>query len=396
MKVESILDTDLYLFSVSYYFIKQYPDASGTLAFNDRNKTEYTEEDLGRLKSELFDLTSLELKKEEMEWCKKNIPYIPEIYWEWLRGFRFEYDRINLWLDPEKHLHIEVTDKLYKTALYEIPILATVSGIMHEPELGDHTTRFLKTKEAISRLSKKVEMINTFGLKVGDMGCRRRASYEIQEAVVEYMAKNIQPELFTGTSNVYLAKKFGVKPLGTMSHFMVMFNMAHHGYRMGNYYTMETWADTYHGDLGIYLTDTVGSEAFFKNFSKKHAKLFDGIRQDSGDEYRFVDRAVERYKELGINPLTKTIVFSNALTVEKYKDIAEYCKGKIMCSAGIGTSLTCDVPGVKPCNIVMKLKECRMNDNQTMIPCIKLSDDLGKHTGDIEEVRRAKETLGIA
>lgn len=391
MKVKSILDTDLYLFSVSYYFIKQYPDASGTLAFNDRNKTEYTEEDLGRLKSELFDLTSLELKKEEMEWCKKNIPYIPEIYWEWLKGFRFEYDRINLWLDSEKHLHIEVTDKLYKTALYEIPILATVSGIMHEPELVG-----VNHSEVLGRLAKKVEMINTFGLKVGDMGCRRRASYEIQEEVVEYMAKNIQPELFTGTSNVYLAKKFGVKPLGTMSHFMVMFNMAHHGYRMGNYYTMETWVDTYHGDLGIYLTDTVGSEAFFKNFSKKHAKLFDGIRQDSGDEYRFVDRAVERYKELGINPLTKTIVFSNALTVEKYKDIAEYCKGKIMCSAGIGTSLTCDVPGVKPCNIVMKLKECRMNDNQTMIPCIKLSDDLGKHTGDIEEVRRAKETLGIA
>ena len=238
-------------------------------------------------------------------------------------------------------------------------------------------------------------MINKFGLRVGDMGCRRRASYEIQEEVVEYMARNIYPELFTGTSNVYLAKKFGVKPLGTMSHFMVMFNMAHHGYRMGNYYTMETWADTYHGDLGIYLTDTVGSEAFFKNFSKKHAKLFDGIRQDSGDEYEFTDRAIQRYRELGIDPRTKTIVFSNALTVEKFKDIEEYCRGKIKCSAGIGTSLTCDVPGVKPCNIVMKLRECRMNDKQDMIPCIKLSDDEGKHTGDPDEVRRAKEILGI-
>lgn len=391
MKVKSILDTDLYLFSVSYYFMKQYPDASGTLAFNDRNKTVYTEADVKRLRSELFDLTCLELKYNELDWCKSNIPYIPGFYWEWLKSFRFDYDKINLWLDEEGHLHIEVTDLLYKTALYEIPILSTVSGIMHEPEMKggvDHG-------EVINRIAKKVQMINTFGLKVGDMGCRRRASYEIQEEVVRYMADNIQPGLFTGTSNVYLAKMLGVKPLGTMSHFMVMFNMAHHGYRMGNYYTMETWADTYHGDLGIYLTDTVGSEAFFKNFSKKHAKLFDGIRQDSGDEYKFVDRAIARYKELGIDPRTKTIVFSNALTVEKYKDIAAYCKDKIGCSAGIGTSLTCDVPGVKPCNIVMKLKECRMNDKQPMIPCIKLSDDLGKYTGDPDEVRRAKEILGI-
>jgi len=390
MKVKSILDTDLYLFSVSYYFMKNYPEASGTLVFNDRNNTEYTKDQLNKIITELKELETLQLNPEELNWLETNIPYIPRFYWEWLWSFGFDPEKINIWLDKENHLHVEVYEKLYKTALYEIPILSTISGVMHEPELigVDHS-------EVINRIAKKVDMINTFGLKVGDMGCRRRASYEIQEEVVEYMARNIQPGLFTGTSNVYLAKKFGVKPLGTMSHFMVMFNMAHHGYRMGNYYTMETWADTYHGDLGIYLTDTVGSDAFFRNFSKKHAKLFDGIRQDSGDEYEFVDKAIKRYKELGIDPMTKTIVFSNALTVEKYKDIAEYCKGKILCSAGIGTSLTCDVPGVKPCNIVMKLRDCRMNDNQPLIPCIKLSDDLGKHTGDPDEVRRAKEILGI-
>ena len=390
MKVKSILDTDLYLFSVSYYFMRNYPEASGTLVFNDRNNTEYTEEQLVRIIAELKDLETIRLTPDELNWCKTNIPYIPDFYWEWLWAFGFDMSNINIWLDENKHLHVEVNDLLYKTALYEIPILATISGVIHEPELIG-----FDYAEVILRIGRKVNMINKFGLKVGDMGCRRRASYEIQEEIVEYMARNIQPELFTGTSNVYLAKKFGVKPLGTMSHFMVMFNMAHHGYRMGNYYTMETWADTYHGDLGIYLTDTVGSDAFFRNFSKKHAKLFDGIRQDSGDEYEFVDKAIKRYKELGINPMTKTIVFSNALTVEKYKDIAGYCNGKIQCSAGIGTSLTCDVPGVKPCNIVMKLRDCRMNDNQPLLPCIKLSDDEGKHTGDPDEVRRAKEILGI-
>ena len=212
MKVKSILDTDLYLFSVSYYFMKNYPEASGTLAFNDRNNTEYTKDQLNKIITELKELETLQLNPEELNWLETNIPYIPRFYWEWLWSFGFDPEKINIWLDKENHLHVEVYEELYKTALYEIPILSTISGVMHEPELigVDHS-------EVINRIAKKVDMINTFGLKVGDMGCRRRASYEIQEEVVEYMARNIQPGLFTGTSNVYLAKKFGVKPLGTMS-----------------------------------------------------------------------------------------------------------------------------------------------------------------------------------
>ena len=130
------------------------------------------------------------------------------------------------------------------------------------------------------------------------------------------------------------------------------------------------------------------------NFSLKQAKLFDGVRQDSGDERDFVYRVVERYKELGVNPMLKTIIFSNALDFPKYKEIAEFCEGKIgMCAAGIGTNLTNDT-GFKPLNIVMKLMQCRMNSKQEWLNCIKISDDAGKVMGDAREVEHALSVYG--
>ena len=140
--------------------------------------------------------------------------------------------------------------------------------------------------------------------------------------------------------------------------------------------------------------DTYTSKVGLKNMSLKFAKLFDGVRQDSGDEYIIGNMVIDRYKELGIDPTTKTIVFSNALTFDKYLDIARYFNGKIRVSAGIGTNLTNDV-GFKPANIVMKLSKCKINQNQEWKKCIKISDDLGKHLGDNKEFEIAKYQLGI-
>ena len=134
------------------------------------------------------------------------------------------------------------------------------------------------------------------------------------------------------------------------------------------------------------MSDTYTSAIFLSNLSRKQAKLFDGVRCDSGDEFRFIDQLTARYKELGIDPTTKTIVFSNALDFDKALDIQEYCQGKIRCSFGIGTNLTNDT-GFKPSNIVMKLSQCKMNMNQEWRECVKLSDDIGKHIGSPEEVR---------
>lgn len=146
--------------------------------------------------------------------------------------------------------------------------------------------------------------------------------------------------------------------------------------------------------MGIALSDTYTSAVFFKNLSRKQAKLFDGVRQDSGDEFKFVTSAIARYKELGIDPTTKTIIFSNALTFEKALEIREYCRGRIRCAFGIGTNLTNDT-GHKPSNIVMKLTSCQMNKNQPVFNCVKLSDDLGKHTGLEQEVEHCMNELGL-
>lgn len=157
---------------------------------------------------------------------------------------------------------------------------------------------------------------------------------------------------------------------------------------------LEDWVSVYDGDLGIALSDTYTSAVFFKNLSRKQAKLFDGVRQDSGDEFKFVTSAIARYKELGIDPTTKTIIFSNALTFEKALEVREYCRGRIRCAFGIGTNLTNDT-GHKPSNIVMKLTSCQMNKNQPVFNCVKLSDDLGKHTGLEQEVEHCMNELGL-
>ena len=154
------------------------------------------------------------------------------------------------------------------------------------------------------------------------------------------------------------------------------------------------WVNVYDGDLGIALSDTYTSEVFMKNLSRKQAKLFDGVRCDSGDEFKFVNSMIARYKELGVDPTTKTIVFSNALDFDKCRNIMEYCRGRIRCSFGIGTNLTNDT-GNKPANIVMKLTSCQMNVNQPVYGCVKLSDDKGKHTGEMREVKSCLSELGL-
>lgn len=198
----------------------------------------------------------------------------------------------------------------------------------------------------------------------------------------------------TGTSNCYLAMKYDMPMMGTHPHEWFMFHGAMYGYKQANYMALEDWVEVYDGDLGIALSDTYTSAVFFKNLSRKQAKLFDGVRQDSGDEFKFVTSAIARYKELGIDPTTKTIIFSNALTFEKALEIREYCRGRIRCAFGIGTNLTNDT-GHKPSNIVMKLTSCQMNKNQPVFNCVKLSDDLGKHTGLEQEVEHCMNELGL-
>lgn len=378
MTLYSILDTDLYKFTTSYAYIKLFPYAMGTFAFTDRDETEYSEDFLAELKSAIKSLAEVRLTEEEKDYMYAHCRFIPLVYWEWLSSFRFEPEKIKVYLDDKKHLHMEVTDFLYKVTLYEVPLLAIVSEIKNK-----YSGHKVDREYVLSRLKEKVELSNQNKMPFSEFGTRRRFSYEVQELVIDYLKKN---SLYcTGTSNCHLAMKYNMLMMGTHPHEWFMFHGAQFGYKHANYMALENWVNVYDGDLGTALSDTYTSDSFLTNFSRKQAKLFDGVRCDSGDEFEFIDRLIARYQELGIDATTKTIIFSNALDFEKALRIYNYCSGKIRCAFGIGTNLTNDT-GYKPSNIVMKLTQCKMNKNQEWRECIKLSDDLGKHLGSGTEV----------
>jgi nicotinate phosphoribosyltransferase len=389
MIIKSILDTDLYKFSTSFAYMQNFPDAEGTFEFCDRGKEKYTNDFIEKVRLEVTNLNALRMTKEEFDFVTKTIKYIPLHYWEWLRSFQFNPGKVSIELDNENCLHISVTDKLYKVTLYETVILAIVSELRSRELYG----YISDLDNVLGGLKHKIHMSNFHKILFSEFGMRRRYSYTVQDIVIKYIKENAK--YCTGTSNVHFAMKYDMKPIGTHPHEWFMFHGAMFGYKMANYMALENWVNTYDGDLGIALTDTYTTDVFFKNFSKKHAKLFDGIRQDSGNEFEFIEKALTRYNELGINPMTKTIIFSNALNFAKAKDIKIYCEGKINAAFGIGTNLTNDIKGTVPGNLVMKLTKCRMNSKQSWSSCIKLSDDLGKHMGPEVEVKNCKYECNI-
>ena len=395
--VNSILDTDLYLFSMSWAYIKLYPEAEGTLEFIDRGNTNYTRDFTDQLRMAISELEMLKLSDDELEAAfNKTGSWIPRAYWEWLQSFRFDSKkiRIDLRQDPKDEtktkLVISVTDYLYKAVLYEVHLLAIISELRHKM-LG-HT---INTEEYLKNLDTKISLSNQAQLKFGDMGTRRRFSSSIHEEVIKRLKNKALH--FTGTSNVYLAIQHDLPVIGTMAHSWIQFHAAQYGYRNANYQMMEAWIQVYDGNLGCALTDTLTNNVFFDNFSRKHALLYRQIRHDSGDPYLYVMKAIARYEELGIDPKSKTIVFSNALTMPEFKKISDYCGNRIGCVAGIGTNLTCDVKdfGFGAANIVMKMTRCRMNSRKPWVNTIKISDDLGKAMGDNSELEIAKQILKL-
>lgn len=387
MVIKTILDTDLYKFTTSYAYIKLFPYAIGTFTFKDRDETEYTEGFLEALKNEIHNLEMVKLTSEEQEYMTTHCRFLPSVYWEWLSSFRFDPNKIEVWLDEQHHLQMTVTDYLYKVTLYEVPLLAIVSEIKNQ-----FLNRIPDKQAILAKLADKVNLSNTHQMPFSEFGTRRRFSFDVQKLVVEYLKGHAQ--YCTGTSNCHLAMKYDMRPMGTHPHEWFMFHGAQFGYKHANYMALENWVNVYDGDLGTALSDTYTSDSFLSNFSRKQAKLFDGVRCDSGDEYEFIERLIARYKELGIDPTTKTIIFSNALDFEKALKIYQYCQGKIRCSFGIGTNLTNDT-GYQPSNIVMKLSRCKMSQSQEWRECVKLSDDMGKHMGSMTEVEACLHELRL-
>ena len=388
--IQSVLDTDLYKFTTSYAYSKLYPRAYGQFRFIDRGKTRYPQGFADALKKELQAMSELALTKDEANFLSRELPYLPPTYIDFVRGFRFDPEELQVTQDEEGYLSIVAEGLLYRVTLWETPILALVSELYYQ--IMGQKPDLAYTEETIIRKAKQLSEANiTFSM----FGMRRRFSAAIEDLVTKLL-KEHSGENFFGTSNVYFAYKHGLRVSGTHPHEWIQFHGAMFGYKMANYMAMEDWINVYDGDLGTVLTDTYTTDVFMRNFSKKHAMLFTSLRHDSGDPLCFTEKVITRYRELRVDPTIKYIIFSDSLDPERAIEIANYCKGRIGASFGIGTNLSNDVGnGVRPMNIVMKLWKCKMTEKERWHPCVKLSDVDGKHTGEPEEIELAQRTLGL-
>ena len=388
--IQSVLDTDLYKFTTSYAYSKLYPRAYGQFRFIDRGKTTYPQGFAEELKKEIQEMSKLALTKDEASFLYRELPYLPPTYIDFVRGFRFDPEEVKVEQDAEGHLSIIAEGLLYRVTLWETPILALVSELYYKM-LGAQPDIEYTERTIISKARKLAEHGITFSM----FGMRRRFSAAIEDRVTELLKEHAAGYLF-GTSNVYYAYKHGLRVSGTHPHEWIQFHGAMFGYKMANYMAMEDWINVYDGDLGTVLTDTYTTDVFMRNFSKKHAMLFTSLRHDSGDPLQFTEKVIARYRELRVDPTIKYIIFSDGLDPERAIEIANYCKGRIGASFGIGTNFSNDVGnGVRPMNIVMKLWKCKMTEKERWHPCVKLSDVDGKHTGEPEEIELAQRTLGL-
>lgn len=398
--IKSILDQDLYSFSIQYFYLQKFPRAKGKFKFTDRNKTVYPEGFADRVMQQLQMMDNLSLGDDEAMWLKEKLYYLPQWYLtSFLQGFKFDSKEVDIWQDERGHLHCEINGYLWRILMWEEPILAIVSELYHQ-EIGD----VADLQEVAESTRKKFEKFQLHGISFSDFGTRRRFSYAVQETVVRTFdelsrlyARGTGKEriCFRGTSNVYLAYKYDLTPIGTMAHQLISAIGALFGYKEANFLAMKYWFEIYQADLGIFLYDTYGWEAFEKNFTKKDALLYTGLRVDSGDNIEQLENIIKKYESLKIDPSTKDIVFSNALTTDDAIAIHLEVKGRMRDSYGIGTHFTCDIPNVKPLNIVIKLDEVSITEKSETYKVIKLSNDYGKFTGNEKEIKTALMSLNL-
>lgn len=389
VRLKSILDNDFYKITMQNAVVKLFPNETVKYQFINRGNHHFPENFGTELRKSVDAMAELKLTKDEKEFLRVTCPYLDLPYLDFLGGYHYNPSEVKI-VQTENNLEITVEGEWYRTILWEVPILSLISELYYETHLLVRESNQIVVQKTLE----KATQLNDLGVTFAEFGTRRRHSYQVQSLVVEELTKNNQTARFIGSSNVHFAMKFGIKPIGTHAHEWFMFHAAEYGFKMANALSLEHWVDVYRGDLGVALSDTYTTEVFFQQFDKKFAKLFDGVRHDSGDPIDFAHKTIAHYQQNGIDPLFKYIIFSDGLNLEKVAEITKACRGKIGISFGIGTNLTNDV-GLEPMNIVMKLIGLKSSINGDWIPTVKLSDEHGKYTGDPKMIELAKEFLRI-
>lgn len=385
--IPSILDNDFYKFTMQHAVIKLFPYAKARYKFINRGNHQFPSGFDAKLRLAIDDMAKLKLTKDEKQFLAQTCPYLDPTYLDFLQGYRFDPSEVVIEQNGSD-LSVKIEGLWYRSILWEVPIMALICELYYKENHMERETDPLVFETVAEKISKYKEL----GITVAEFGTRRRHSYEVHDLVVRAL-KQHGGSNFIGTSNVHLAMKHQTKPIGTHAHEWFMFHAAKYGYKMANRIGLEHWVDVYRGDLGIALTDTYTTDVFFQQFDKKFAKLFDGVRHDSGDTLEFADKTINHYKSLGIDPNTKTIIFSDGLNYDKVERIVNYCKGKVGMSFGIGTDFTNDV-GLPAMNIVLKMTEA-LPENQNWTGVVKLSDEPKKHTGTPDDIELSKRLLQI-
>ncbi|UPF06212.1 nicotinate phosphoribosyltransferase [Pseudomonas mosselii] len=370
--IQNLLDTDFYKITMMQAVLHNYPNAEVEWEFRCRNDEDLAPY-LAEIRYQVEQLADVSVTHDQLAYLEK-IPFIKPDFIRFLSLFRFNLRYVQVGLDDAGQLAIRVRGPWLHVILFEIPLLAIISEVRNR-----YRYREVLIEQVGERLYQKLDWLRAeasddelAGLQLADFGTRRRFSYRVQEEVVHILKRDF-PGRFVGTSNVHLAREYQIKPIGTMAHEWFM---AHQqlGPRLvdSQAAALECWVREYRGQLGIALTDCIGMDAFMKDFDLYFAKLFDGLRHDSGEPLAWAEKAIAHYQRLGIDPRGKTLIFSDGLDFEKMLMLYRALHGRINVSFGIGTNLTCDIPGVRPMNMVIKMTACNG------APVAKISDSPSK------------------
>ena len=366
--IVSLLDTDLYKFNMNQVMFHKHTNLNGKYIFKCRNKgVEFTDEMIEEINAQIDHLCTLTFTDEELDYLG-SLRFIKSDYVEFLRLWRPLRRYVKCWKDEELGMRIEVEGPIFSVMQFEIYLLEIVNEVYFRMKYDYHVL----VETARQKLYRKVRGFRDelYDFKFAEFGCRRRLSREWQDYVVKEL---LETKHCVGTSNVYLAMKYGIKPIGTYAHEYVQMYQGIPGVQLAytNKMAMEEWFEEYQGDNGTALTDTLGTELFLMDFNRLQAMCYTGVRHDSGDPIEWGEAIIAHYEKLGIDPKTKTLLFSDSLTFDKAQEIYNHFRGRINVSFGIGTFLSNDTCE-DALNIVIKLQYVNGH------PVAKLSDDWGK------------------
>ena len=388
MIIESLLDTDLYKFTMMQVVLHHFPGAQVEYVFKCRTGGVDLAPHGDEIRAGIAELCRLRFRDDELRYLR-GLRFMKSDFVDFLGLFHFneKYIRVEKSADAPG-LDISIRGPWLHTILYEIPVLAIVSEVYFRrtqprPDLAEGRRRLKAKVELVRRLEPELLF------KISDFGTRRRFSRDWHDEIIDTLKRDMT-ERFAGTSNVWLAMKHGVTPLGTMAHeYMQACQALGPRLRDSQVYAFDVWAKEYRGDLGIAVADTYGTDAFLRDFDMYFCKLFDGARHDSGDPFEWGEKMIAHYRRNRVDPRTKQLIFSDQLSFPLAIAIARRFHGRAITAFGIGTNLTNDL-GYEPINIVLKMTECNGQ------PVAKVSDAPGKTISkDAGYLRYLRQVFGL-